>query len=359
MRIMIDIDGTISELKKQGQTYNTVRANEGAVAHIKALKKAGHYIILQTARHMKTCGGDQGQVVAKIGKQTLDWLQDNQVPYDEIYFGKPYADVYLDDLAHPFTSWEEIIPSVFDDKKINILIPMAGAGSRFANAGFTDPKPLIPVHGKKMIEWALASFGELSSSPHVSLIFVILQEHEQKYKLTGQLKTLFGKKIQIIILDKIEPGQAATCLKASALINNYNQLIIYNCDTYTTGNEQLLKIIESERPDGVIACFKAKHPRYSYVRLDKAGYVTETKEKEVISNLATTGLYYFRRGRDFVTAAKKMVTEGETAKGEYFVAPVYNELLKSGKKIRTYLAEDNWVLGTPEELKVFKDSYNK
>ncbi len=357
MRIMIDIDGTITELKKNGQSYATVRMNAGAAEKIKELKAAGHYIILQTARHMKTCGGDQGQVVAKVGKPTMDWLSLQEIPYDEIYFGKPYADVYLDDLAETFTSWENVSADYYDDQKINIVIPMGGLGSRFAQAGFTDPKPLIVAHGKTLIEWAVASFDFLIGKPNVRLIFVISEEHETNYQMTAKLKELFGEKIEVVIEYPPRMGQAAGCLPASHLINNFNQLIIYNCDTYTTGNEQIFELVEQERPDGILACFDANEPRYSYAALDEFGYVKETKEKEVISNHASTGLYYFRRGRDFVGAVKQMMTRGEKSKGEYYVAPCYNELLKSGKKIKIYNVKDNWVLGTPEELELFNKNY--
>lgn len=110
MRILIDLDGTICQLKKAGQDYGEVLPVPGAVEKIKLLKEQGHSIIIYTARHMKTCAGDVGQVIAKIGKKTLDWLDRNGVVYDEIYFGKPYADVYIDDLALPFSSWESITP---------------------------------------------------------------------------------------------------------------------------------------------------------------------------------------------------------------------------------------------------------
>jgi capsule biosynthesis phosphatase len=354
---MIDLDGTIAELKKEGQTYDTVRPNQGALDKLTALKKAGHYIILQTARHMKTCDGDQGKVLAKIGKQTLDWLSKHEVPYDEIYFGKPYADVYIDDLAHTFTAWDTISLSDFDDQKINILIPMGGLGSRFAKAGFTTPKPLIVSHGKTLIEWSVASFDFLVDQPHVHLIFVISAEHEETYQMSSRLRTLFGDSIEVVIEQPPLRGQATGCLAAKHLINNFNQLIIYNCDTYTTGNEKMLELIEKERPDGILACFEATDPRYSFAHLDEHGYVDKTAEKEAISNQASTGLYYFRRGQDFVNTVETMVARNETAKGEYYVAPCYNELLKSGKKVKTYLVDENWVLGTPEELEVFNEKY--
>ncbi len=357
MRIVIDLDGTITELKRPGQTYADIRMNQGAAERIRALKAAGHTIILQTARHMKTCSGNEGLVVAKVGKITLDWLAKENIPYDEIYFGKPYGDVYLDDLGETFTSWDTVTPEYFDESIINILIPMGGLGSRFTKAGYTTPKPLIEAHGKTLVEWSVASFDPFLEKNHTRLIFVISQPQEQEFRLSEKLIDFFGEKIKIVIQEPHVLGQAVGCLKAKDYINNFQQLIIYNCDTYTTGNEALLSLIEAERPDGALACFNATDPRYSYARLDETGHVDLTKEKEAISNHASTGLYYFRRGRDFVQAAESIVDRGETAKGEYYVAPCYNELIRAGKKIKIYNVKENWVLGTPEELDYFNANF--
>jgi len=353
---MIDIDGTIAELKKQGQTYENVKINEGAVSKIKALKKAGHYIILQTARHMKTCNGDQGQVIAKIGKQTLDWLKINEIPYDEIYFGKPYADVYIDDLAHQFTAWHDIKVQDFDDSLVNIVIPMAGLGSRFAKAGFVEPKPLIDVLGEPMISWAMKSFDFLSEIPYYRLIFIILREHEELYSLSSQLKKLFGEKAEVIYIERVSRGQAETVLAAKQFVNNYNKLFIFNCDTYSTAN--IWPLILEENPDGILACFESTDPRYSYAKLDEYGYVLKTAEKNPISNLASNGMYYFKRGKDFINAAEKLAYVTDTSHSELYVAPCYNELLLSGKKIRVVKVTKNHVLGTPEELKKFISEFN-
>ena len=108
MKICIDIDGVLCELRQPEQTYAAVRPLPGAVEKMQALKAAGHYLILCTARHMATCNSNVGLVVARQGKTLLDWLGENQIPYDELWFGKPHADVYLDDNAHRFTGWSEI-----------------------------------------------------------------------------------------------------------------------------------------------------------------------------------------------------------------------------------------------------------
>jgi capsule biosynthesis phosphatase len=108
MKICIDLDGVICRLKKEGETYDMLLPVDGAPEHLRQLKDAGHYIIINTARHMKTCQGNLGMVTARISLITLNWLEQYNIPYDEIYFGKPHADVYIDDNAYRFNSWEEI-----------------------------------------------------------------------------------------------------------------------------------------------------------------------------------------------------------------------------------------------------------
>lgn len=108
MRLCIDLDGVIADFKKENETYADVKPIPGAVEKLKELKQNGHYIIINTGRHMKTCEGNQGKVLARVGQITLDWLSKNEVPYDEIYFGKPIADVYIDDNGYRFSTWDEI-----------------------------------------------------------------------------------------------------------------------------------------------------------------------------------------------------------------------------------------------------------
>jgi len=108
MRICIDLDGVICQLKEPGQTYADIEPLPGAVDKLRQLKAAGHYIIISTARHMKTCQGNVGMVVARQGAVTLDWLARHGIEYDEIHFGKPHAQVYLDDNAVRFDGWNHV-----------------------------------------------------------------------------------------------------------------------------------------------------------------------------------------------------------------------------------------------------------
>jgi len=116
MRIVIDLDGTICEIKKPGQSYADVLPLPGAVERLRELKSANHYIIISTARNMQTCESNLGKVMRNIGKITLDWLEQHGIEYDEIYFGKPNAEVYIDDRAFPFGSWDQVTDSALEEK---------------------------------------------------------------------------------------------------------------------------------------------------------------------------------------------------------------------------------------------------
>ena len=108
MRIVIDLDGTICPIKQEGQSYKDLQPFPHAAEKIKQLRAEGHYIIIQTARNMATCSSNLGKVVKNIGKITLDWLDRHHIEYDEIYFGKPNAHLYIDDRALRFESWDGI-----------------------------------------------------------------------------------------------------------------------------------------------------------------------------------------------------------------------------------------------------------
>lgn len=356
MRIVIDLDGTLCKLRKDKQDYADVLPNPQAVQKMRALKKAGHYLIIHSARHMKTCDGNVSLVEKHIGQKTRDWLSKHKIPYDELVFGKPYAQLYIDDLALPFRGWDNITPAHLNEEKINVLIPMAGRGSRFVKAGFTLPKPLIKVRGKTMVEWAMRSFAFLPQK-NVHYIFIVLKEHNKGKRMEKTLLRLFGKQTTVIELEQLTEGQAETCLAAKSYIQNYNRLFIFNCDTYSV-TPDLMHDIQTHEPDGLLVCFHATDPRYSFARLDTYGYVDKTAEKKAISNHASNGMYYFKHGYYFVEAAERAIAHKEVQNGEFYVAPLYNHLITLGKKVRVHETKENWVLGTPEELARFEQTYD-
>ena len=240
---------------------------------------------------------------------------------------------------------------------MNILIPMAGRGSRFLqeshkNPEYSKPKPLINIAGHTMIEWALSS---LPYKKEDKLIFLVLKEHVEKFKIDQELRKLFGNQSAIIIVDRVTEGAACTALLARELINNDEPLLITDSDHYIDG-KTLFKDIEShEKIDGMIPVFYANNPKWSFSKIDEQGYVTETAEKIQISRNANIGAYYFKRGRDFVWAAEEMIEESDRTNGEYYIAPTYNYTIRRGKMI--ILSRPRFVhgLGTPKDVEKFLD----
>jgi dTDP-glucose pyrophosphorylase len=242
---------------------------------------------------------------------------------------------------------------------LNIVIPMAGRGSRFADAGFADPKPLIKFGGKPMIAWVVENIRP--TRPH-RFIFICLKEHLDRYpRLRLQLaETCPG--CVIVPVEKVTEGAACTVLLARAHIDNDDALMIANSDQYVElAIDEYLKTLDASRADGLIMTFWADHPKWSYCRLRSDGTVSEVVEKKVISNEATVGIYNFARGRDFVAGADAMIARDLRVNGEFYVAPVYNLLIERSARIITSRigrgAEGMHGLGTPEDLQKFLDKF--
>ncbi len=238
---------------------------------------------------------------------------------------------------------------------INIVIPMAGRGSRFAKAGYKMPKPLIDVHGHYMIECVIQN---IRPKQEYRFIFLCLEEHLNKYKLKEKLKEIEPSCI-VVPVDCVTEGAACTVLLAEKYINNHDEMMIANSDQYVDIdiNDYLKKLGDK---DGLIMTMTADDPKWSFVALDKAGYVTDVREKEVISNEATVGIYNYKHGSDFVKYAHQMIDKNIRVNGEFYVAPIYNEMISAGKKVVFYNVgrEGNGMygLGVPEDLNKFLDN---
>ena len=236
----------------------------------------------------------------------------------------------------------------WEDNKMNILIPMAGAGKRFADAGYIFPKPLIEIDNKPMIQWVIESLNFKAN-----YIFIIQKEHQDKYNIKSVLKIL-QPNCKIIELDHITEGAACTTLLAKEFINNSNPLIIANSDQYISWNSsKALYDFNSKNLDGAILTFEAIHPKWSYAKCDNEGYVTEVAEKKVISKNATVGVYYWRLGSDYVQSAEEMIKKNIRVNNEFYVCPVYNQFIQKNKKIKIHNVDKMWGLGTPEDLNNF------
>lgn len=233
--------------------------------------------------------------------------------------------------------------------KINLLVPMAGRGQRFVNMGFHMPKPLVMVDGKHIIDW---SFESIDTTLY-NLIFCVRKDHIGQYNIDEILKNKFGDDINIVVVDGITDGSVSTCLLAEQYINNDTPLAIYTLDVYFEPSFDWREIPESS--DGHILTFKANNPAYSYAKIDNSGLVTETAEKQIISHNAASGIYYYKKGKDFVSYANKMIEQNKRTKGEFYICPLYNLMIDDGKKITISEVDKMHVMGTPEELDFFRN----
>ena len=238
------------------------------------------------------------------------------------------------------------------DKKMNVLIPMAGNGSRFAQAGYTFPKPLIEVHGKPMIQVVVENLAV-----DANFIFVVQKSHREKYNLDSML-SLICPGCKIVEVDGVTEGAACTVLLAKEFIDNDEPLVIANSDQFIEWNslEFFYKMNEQNLDAGIVS-FRATHPKWSYAKVDDNGFVTEVAEKNPISDIATVGVYYWKHGKDFVNFAERMISKDIRVNNEFYVCPVFNEALLDGLKIKTFDVPKMWGIGTPEDLNYFLENY--
>lgn len=231
---------------------------------------------------------------------------------------------------------------------MNIVIPMAGRGSRFAEAGYATPKPLLKAHGKTLLEWSVDS---LPLQLCERLIFVGLEE--QAVALEPMILNRYGKYTpRFVWLKKPTRGQAETVLQAAQHWQETNPLLIYNIDT-AFHSFTLKDSLNNAESDGVLGAFRSREPRFSFAAVGADGFVSRVAEKEPISDFALTGLYHFRSTVNFVKVAEQALATSETVKGEYYVAPLYDKLIRDGKSFTIDLSDRVEILGTPEEYERF------
>lgn len=236
--------------------------------------------------------------------------------------------------------------------KMNVLIPMAGAGSRFANAGYTFPKPLIEVNGKPMIQVVVENLNI-----EANYTFIVQKEHYEKYSLQ-YLLNLIAPNCNIVQVDGLTEGAACTTLLAKEFINNDSPLVMANSDQFVEWNSnECLYAFNADGVDGGIVTFEATHPKWSYAKMGEDGFVSEVAEKKPISNNATVGIYFWKKGSDYVKYAEQMIEKNIRTNGEFYVCPVFNEAIADGKKIRVKEIERMWGIGTPEDLNYFLEHY--
>lgn len=381
--ICIDLDGVISELRLPGQDYAELLPVPGAVEKIRTLKEMGHRIVIFTARHMKTTGGNIGAAVARKGFVTLEWLERHSIPYDEIHFGKPHAHLYLDDNALRFTSWGDIDPNnlplsheerLQDEVAAASLVPkssvvvltMAGLGSRFMGSRFVDahghpPKPLIDVCGEPMVWWALRSLVGVAVA---RLVFVVLDTHEgDDPHLRGRLRDVAAScfqgsarapaSVEVVVQHGPPRGQLLSVLEVRESIDENVPVLIAGADTFVSSD--LGRRIDACGPTcrGLISVANLPGDRWSFAQTDSTGAVIEVAEKRRISDHASTGLYWFASGGEFLGAADASIRSGQTVRGEHYVMPTYADLIDRGARVEIALAKEVWDMGTPAALEAF------
>lgn len=229
---------------------------------------------------------------------------------------------------------------------------MAGEGSRFQAAGYVFPKPFIDVDGLPMIARIIKNL----EFPEANFIFLARRAHIKNYALAELLSRYIPQnKITIIPVDAKTEGAACTALLAEDLINSEEDLLIANSDQIVNASFDNFKyLIHMARDlDGAIFCFKNTHPKWSYVKLNSSGLITEVREKKPISDIATTGIYYWKRGSDFVRSAHQMIEQDDRFNNEFYIAPTYNYMIKDEKKIIPFYVDKMWGLGTPEDLDLY------
>jgi NDP-sugar pyrophosphorylase family protein len=242
---------------------------------------------------------------------------------------------------------------------------MAGEGKRFQEAGYSFPKPLIEVpnmNGNPMIKVVVDSLGI-----HGKTIFVVQAAHRNKFNLDSFLGIL-APECEIVEVEGITDGAACTCLLAKAHIDNGDELVVANSDQFLDWKpEEFIYFMRNKKADFGILTFPNTHPKWSYAKTDADGKILEVAEKKVISNHATVGVYYWKKGVDFVRSAERMIRKnlrvGQSfnGKGEFYVCPSFNEMIREGKS--GYIFEINksqmYGLGTPEDLRYFVDHYKR
>lgn len=237
---------------------------------------------------------------------------------------------------------------------LNIVIPMAGLGSRFTAAGYMTPKPLIPLHGVPMIKVVIDNLAP--KRPH-RFIFIVQKAWLDEYGMEVKLKS-FSDSAEVIAINYITEGQVCTALLGKKFFNNDEPLMTANCDQYVDVDiNDYLEDMDRRKLDGLIMTMKATDPKWSYAKTDSSGLVLETAEKKAISPDATVGIFNFRHGSDLVRSAERMIANDLRVNNEFYTCPCYNYLVKEGKRIGIYPigqeGDGMYGLGIPADLEYF------
>lgn len=236
-------------------------------------------------------------------------------------------------------------------RKLHIVMPMAGEGSRFRKEGWTVPKPLIDLHGKPLFLRAIESVR----MPNVEMkySFIVRQEHIDEYGIDAQVRKYLPEGM-IYSVDRTTRGAVETCLVAEQGILDDDAVVVMDCDLEFDSEKYKLFLLEAladnDARGGALVSFESSDPKYSYAETDADGYVLRTAEKECLSTHALCGAYFFASGKEFKSAAHRLLDEPRMTKPEFYVSLLFNYLLSDGSPVRLATMEKYRSYGTPEEL---------
>jgi len=231
---------------------------------------------------------------------------------------------------------------------MKLVLPMAGNGQRFFDEGYHVPKPIIDIKGKPMFQHVVENIGLTDD-----IICVVRKDHVVDYNIDSHIRTLYPD-AEIKVLDQETEGAACTVMEAVQSLKD-QPFLVANCDQIMTWDKTGYNENSKQYPGGMIHTFIPNHqiPKHSYVKLDEDGKLLELKEKEIISNIATVGVYQFGSVHKFLIAVDDMMTANDRTNNEFYLAPVYNYLKDP---VGTWLVDEMIGMGTPDEL---KENWNK
>jgi len=238
---------------------------------------------------------------------------------------------------------------------MNIIITMAGVGSRFKKVGYTVPKYMIEVKGKTLFEWSMLSLSDFNRQENVKYIFIVRKEDDSKQFISNEAIKMGISNFNILEIEYLTDGQATSALLAQKYWDENDEMIVYNIDTYVEADVMKYSDIQG---DGFIPCFKAPGNHWSFVSLDEKGKAIEVREKERISDNCTIGLYYFKSCKLYKEIYNEYYKDNKNLeKNEKYIAPLYNYMIQKGMEVRIsdLPFEKVHVLGTPEEVETFKN----
>lgn len=241
-------------------------------------------------------------------------------------------------------------------RPLHIIMPMAGEGSRFLKEGWTTPKPLIELKGIPLFKRAIGSVVVAGAPMKYS--FIVRKEHIERYHLDERIKEILPG-AHIFYVEKTTRGAVETCLIAEEVIDKNDSIVVMDCDlefrsrNYVSSIKSILEKPIEEVNGGMLVSFESREPCYSYAEIDENNIVKRTAEKEVISNHALCGAYFFSSAIGFLNAAHNLLREPVFTKPEYYVSLLYNYLLANGEIVKLATMEEFYSYGTPEELKKY------